>query len=226
MDVQLHVAALGTSPGVMTALKLLFGGGPDERGACGGSCFSPSAGVQHCEARYGEAGESVRNARVVLLSLQIPNPGERTDPFRVRGLHANGRPRIMSLRTFRRASIASWLKHGRGMRTQTNRDASTFLRQSRCKCIAWTHPARCHLPVDLVSRSCDALQAETLALRAGDDAERIFILCPFPRSICESCHRPTNRVARGQLRLSVLDEWMLVFGDGLAQNSTTLQQGQ
>lgn len=127
-----------------------------------------------------EAGEGVRNARVGLLSQQLPGPGDRTDPFRVRaftqtddrGMYefANlppGQYRVM-------VEARPWYANtNQSRRSNPPPVASTDSTASLDPSLDMTYQLTWFPGVG------DSSQAETLGLRAGDDRRADFHLVPI-----------------------------------------------
>lgn len=175
-----------------------------------------------------EAGEAVRNARVGLLSQQLPNPGETTDPFRARaftqtddrGMYefANlppGKYRVM-------VEARPWYANTNQSRRFNVPVASPEANASLDPSLDVTYQLTWFPGVD------DALQAETLALRAGDDRRADFHLVPIPAIHLRIVPPPTEQSsARTVPIFPVLERVDVgVPGNGIPQNISTLPQGQ
>ncbi len=178
-----------------------------------------------------EAGEAVRNARVGLLSQQLPGPGDRTDPFRVRaftqtddrGMYefANLSPGQYRVMVEARPWYANTNQSGR---FNTLPARSTDAVASLDPSLDMTYQLTWFPGVG------DSSQAETLALRAGDTRRADFHLVPIPAVHLRILPPPPND--QGGTRttpiypvLERMDGGMP--GNGFAQSSiTTTAQGQ
>jgi hypothetical protein len=176
-----------------------------------------------------EANEAVRNARVGLLSQQLPSPGDRTDPFRVRaftqtddrGMYefANlppGRYRVM-------VEAKPWYANTNQSRRFNQPVSSTDATASLDPSLDMTYQLTWFPGVG------DALQAETLALRAGDDRRADFHLVPIPAVHLRIVPPPNEQSGTRTVPIYPVLERMDVGvpGNGLTQSSiSTTPQGQ
>jgi hypothetical protein len=177
-----------------------------------------------------EAGEAVRNARVGLMSQQLPSPGDRTDPFRVRaftqtddrGMYefANLPPGQYRVMVEARPWYANTNQSRRFNPTPVARtDATASLDPS----LDMTYQLTWFPGVG------DSSQAETLALRAGDDRRADFHLVPIPAVHLRIVPPPNEQGATRTAPIYPVLERMDVGvpGNGLTQSSiSTTPQGQ
>lgn len=176
-----------------------------------------------------EAGEAVRNARVDLLSQQLPSPGDKTDPFRVRALtqtddrgmyeFANlppGQYRVM-------VEARPWYANSNQSRRFNPTPATTDTTASLDPSLDMTYQLTWFPGVG------DSSQAETLALRAGDERRADFHLVPIPAIHLRIVPPPNEQGATRAAPIYPVLERMDVGvpGNGLTQSSiSTTPQGQ